>query len=262
MDDNVALRDLQRAMLGFLHHGEPGIESLIAEQPPLPATARLSIYESAYRIRLRQALESDHEMTAWYLGDDQFAQMAEAYIRKHPSTVKSLRNFGEALPGFLRQESPYDQLPVLGELAAFERMMLDVFDAPDATRADMADLQAIPPDRWPDMRIRFHPSVHLYLTDTNAVSIWQALKASNTPPESVSNCPSAWVLWRGIDRLSQFRPLEKTEHATLRAAIHGNDFADLCELLVPELPESGISETVLGYLLTWLEQGMVQHFNC
>lgn len=261
MVDSVALRDLQDAMLRFLHRGDSEVETLVADQPPLSAQARLSIYGNAYRIRLCQALETDHEMTAWYLGDDQFAEMAEAYIRSHPSTVKSLRNFGKALPEFLRQELPYEQLPVLGELAAFERLMLDVFDAPDAARADMADLQAIPPDRWPDMRIRFHPSVHLHLTNTNAISIWQALKASNTPPDPVSKSPSAWVLWRGMDRLSQFRPISDAEHTLLEAAARGLDFADLCESLLPNLPESEISEAVLSYLVGWLEQGLVRNFD-
>jgi hypothetical protein len=261
MADSVALDELQDAMLRFLHRGDPEVESLVTEQAPLSARARLSIYGSAYRIRLHQALETDHEMTAWYLGDEQFREMAETFIQGHPSTYRSLRDFGENLPEFLRRESPYSQLPVLAELAAFERRMLDVFDAPDATRANRAELQSIPADDWPDLRIRFHPSVHVHRTHTNAVSIWQALKASDTPPEPVSNGPSAWVLWRGIDRLSQFRPLPATEYATLEAAIRGGDFADLCENLLPELPESEISETVLGFLLGWLEQGLVRRLD-
>jgi hypothetical protein len=262
MTDNVTLHDLQAAMLGFLHHGDSAVETLVAEQPPLPVKARLSIYGSAYRIRLHQALETDHEMSAWYLGDEQFAEMAEAYIRKHPSTFKSLRDFGRALPDFLRREPPYDQLPVLAELAAFERLMLDVFDAPDAARAGVADLQAVPMDDWPDMHIRFHPSVHLHRTQTNAVSVWQALKASDTPPAPVVlERPSDWVLWRGIDRLSQFRSLSDIERSLLQSAVRGSDFAELCEELLPHLPESEISETVLSYLLGWLEQGLVRHFD-
>lgn len=262
MADSLALRDLQDTMLRFLHHGDPGVEALVADQPPLSTQARLSIYASAYGIRLHQALETDHEMTASYLGDEQFEELTESYIRRHPSTVKSLRDFGQALPDFLRRESPYDQLPILAELTGFERLMLDVFDAPDSARASVPDLQSIPTDAWPDLRIRFHPSVHLYPTLTNAVPIWQALKTSNPPPGPILECPTVWLLWRGIDRLSQFRPVSEVEHALLEAAIRGDDFADLCESLLPDLPESEISETVLNLLLAWLEQGLVRHFEC
>lgn len=262
MDCKHTLRNLQQSMHRFLLNGEGDALSLVAEQPPLPAPARLAIYTNAYRIRLHQALETDHEMLAWYLGDEQFAAMAMAYIDTHPSSFRSLRDFGTALPAFLREHDPYAQMPAVSELAAFERRMLDVFDAPDAARADRGDLQAVSPERWPDMRLRFHPSVHLHLTHTNAVEIWQALKASSTPPPPDTTQAGAWLIWRGTDRLSQFRPLTATEDTLLQAAVHGSDFALLCEALIPILPESEISETLLSHLLDWLDQGLIRQLDC
>ena len=150
---------------------------------------------------------------------------------------------------------------MLSELAAFERLMLDVFDEPDASRASVSDLQAIPADDGPDLRLRFHPSVHSHHTETNAVEIWQALKASTTPPVPTAECPAACVLWRGTDRLSQLRSLSDTEILALNAAIRGSDFAHLCECLLPELPEPEISATVLNYLLDWLDRGLVRHLE-
>lgn len=261
MAETVALRELQRTLINYLQHDDRSAEKLVAEQPPLSAQARLSIYGTAYRIRLRKALESDHEMLAWYLGDEQFLAMADAYIRHHPSTYTSLRNFGDTLPEFLRQEAPYNELPELHELATFERLMLDVFDAPDADRANLADLQARPANTWPDMRVRFHPSVQLRQTRTNAVLIWQALKQSQTPPAPEKGQPTTWLLWRGIDRLSQFRSLTDMEYTLLDAAIAGDDFATLCERLLPFLPQVNISEAVLNHLLNWLEQGLLRHFD-
>lgn len=261
MVEPVTLRELQHSLMDYLQCGDRSAEHLVAEQPPISAQARLSIYESAYRIRLHQALETDHEMLAWYLGDDQFARLTEAYIRANPSTYTSLREYGNALPAYLRRESPYDGMPVLSELAAFERLMLDVFDAPDADRSGLTELQARPADSWPEMRIRFHPSVQLRQTRTNAVLIWQALKESQTPPEPDVSLQSNWLLWRGIDRLSQFRSLTDVEYSLLDAALAGDDFATLCERLLPFVPESDISGTVLDYLLNWLEQGLVRHLD-
>jgi hypothetical protein len=255
--DNTSLRTLQAALIGFLRDGDNGVEALVAEQPPLSPAARLAIYGNAYGVRLRQALETDHEMLAAYLGDGQFAEMADRYIRAYPSSVTSLRHFGAQLPEFLRRQSPYNGLPVLAELAAFERLMLDVFDAADAPRADLAELQALAPADWPNMKVRLHPSVQRFSTQSNAVAIWQALKAGQAPPEAELQMPGDWVLWRGIDRLSQFRSLPPTERLVLEAVFQGETFAGLCESLLPHLAEDTISETVLGCLLGWLEAGMV-----
>ncbi len=261
MAESVSLRDLQRSLIEYLQYGGYAAEDLVAEQAPISARARLSIYGSAYMIRLCQTLENDHEMLAWYLGDEQFAQLAASYIHQHPSHYTSLRDFGNALPEFLRQTDPYRDLPVLSELAAFERMMLDVFDAPDADRAGLPELQSRPADTWPRMRVRFHPSVQLYATRTNAVPIWQALKAAQTPPGPATDQPSDWLLWRGADRLSQFRSLTAIEQRLLDAAIAGADFATLCECLLRDLPEAKISEVVLTQVVNWLDQGLVRNFD-
>ena len=258
MADAVPLAVLQQRLMAHLQRPDATALSLVAEQPPLTAEARLSIYANAYRVRLAQCLENDHEMLAAYLGDEQFASLCDDYIQASPSRVRSLRHFGDGLPVFLRRHAPYDGLPVLAELARFERELMNVFDAADAPFASRDDLRSVPAAHWPELRLVFHPSVRMFETRTNAVAIWQALKHADTPPGATHDTGTTWLLWRGEDRLSQFRSLPHDEVALLQAAMSGTRFAALCEMLVSDQADTTISQIALQQLLDWIDQGLIQ----
>jgi len=255
------LRILQRGLMDYLLGNDSGAEQWITDQPPLPVAQRLAIYGHAYTARLREALENDHEMLWCYLGDASFNRLSLEYIASHPSRITSLRHYADDLPDFLGREEPYSAFPVLSELAAFERCLLDVFDAADAYRADTKKLTEIPPDHWPGLVLIFHPSVQFFGSRWGAVAIWKALKADETPPPPAENEEQSWLVWRGADRLSQFLPLDEEETFLLQAAYEGTDFAGLCERLAERLDESRVSARMLEYLLAWLDQGLISHLS-
>ncbi|MEA3274052.1 MAG: DNA-binding domain-containing protein [Pseudomonadota bacterium] len=179
------LRALQEDFLAYLLSGDVRIAGNIVDQAPVGRETRLNIYGNAYRVRLKETLETDHEMLGLYLGDALWDQMADGYIDAHPSHYRSLRQFGDALPEWLRHNPPFVDHPQIAELADFERRLLVSFDAADAARADSGELAALPPVQWPGLRLRFHPSVQPFRADWNSVEIWQALKAGATPPDVI-----------------------------------------------------------------------------
>ncbi|MCB1874659.1 MAG: putative DNA-binding domain-containing protein [Chromatiales bacterium] len=257
MNNVTGLHEVQCALIAYLRDGVEGAEEHIADQPPLGVRERLSIYGTAYHARLHQTLLSDHEVLAAYLGDTQFADLTDAYLHAHPSKYRSLRHFGTDMPAFLRQTAPYSGLPILSEIAAFERRLLDVFDAPDAERVGAQILRARPTATWPEMRIRFHPSTQLFRTTTLAVPVWRALRENRSPPMEETSGATTWLLWRGVDRLSEFRSVDEAEWQLLHAALEGRTFAACCETLLPRMPEQDIGKTVLNHLMTWLDQGLI-----
>ena len=176
------LADLQARFVDFLSGKNELITRSIAEQGNINTETRLNIYRNAYHIRLKLALETDHEMLGIYLGDDLFEVMADGYIETHPSHFTSLRHFGDQLPEYLNKTAPFNEHPIISELALFERRLLDVFDAADAERAALSALKEIPPDDWPGMRLRFHPSTQLFTAGWNSIESWKALKAGQAPP--------------------------------------------------------------------------------
>jgi hypothetical protein len=251
------LADLQHRFAGFLTGQGDDIRDLVAEQGEVSIETRLGIYRNAYRLRLRETVDTDHEMLGLYLGDALFEQLVDAYIERHPSHFFSLRDFTSHLPLFLREAPPFADHPILAELAAFERLLLDVFDAPDAPRANIAHLRQLSPDRWPELQLRFHPSMQLFRAEWNCVECWQALKAGETPPAASPQPASHWLLWRGRDRLSQFRSLPPPERALILETLAGAPLSALCERLASDLPQAQVGTHLLEVLREWLDQGLI-----
>jgi hypothetical protein len=250
------LRELEANFLAYLLNGDSRITSEIVDQAPVGRKTRLAIYANAYRIRLRETLETDHEMLGLYLGDDLWDRMVDGYIDDHPSSYRSLRQYGDALPEWLR--NTFADYPQIYELALFERRLLVSFDAADACRVGADELAALPAMRWPSIRLRFHPSVQPFPVESNCVEIWQALKAGEPPPDAATQPDSWWLLWRGEDRLTQFRSLPAEESALLRHFLAGGDFAGACEQLLTTYSGDDVAQIGLGLLMNWLETGLVR----
>jgi hypothetical protein len=252
------LRELEENFLAYLLRGDTGIVGEVVDQAPVGRKTRLAIYANAYRIRLQETLETDHEMLGLYLGDDLWDRMVDGYVDDHPSSYRSLRQYGDALPEWLRNTPPFAEWPQIRELALFERRLLVSFDAADACRVGAVELTALPARCWPDIRLRFHPSVQPLRVDTNCVEIWRALKTGQTPPDAATQPDSWWLLWRGEDRLTQFRSLPGEESTLLHHFLAGGNFAAACEQLLAAHPGGDIAQIGLGLLMNWLEAGLVR----
>jgi hypothetical protein len=200
------LRDLQHSFMNFLQSQTGDVAALVSGDETLDVATRLEIYRNAYSTRLMKSLETDHPVLGSYLGDDLFERMASGYIAQCPSEATSLRDFGEGLSDYLAATKPFSDNPILAEITRFERQLLFAFDAADAGCAGVEDLQSIAPEDWPGMRVELHPSVCVFTAHWNSVESWQALTAEHAPPRAEESTRH-WVLWRGVDRLTQFRAI-------------------------------------------------------
>ncbi|MEE9423313.1 MAG: putative DNA-binding domain-containing protein [Gammaproteobacteria bacterium] len=251
------LDELQTQFLGYLSGKNDRLKGSVVDQGNISVQTRLDIYKNAYQIRLKLALETDHEMLGIYLGDTLFDQMVDGYIHQHPSHCTSLRDFGESLPEYLKITEPFKQHPIIAEIARFERWLMDVFDAADADRLLFSDIQEISPQKWPALRFRFHPSLQLFNTEWNCVESWKALKNTSEPPPATQQADKHWLLWRSTELLSEFRPLEEDEYRFLSLAVSGETFAALCESILEWHDELDVSALSIEFLSRWFEQGIV-----
>lgn len=257
-----SLAQLQREFIAHLR-GQPA-EALqqAVDVGRLPATTGLRIYAHAYGARLREALENDHPVLGAYLGDELWSVMCSGYIDAHPSRVRSLRDFGNALPAYLTAAEQFREHPQLAELARFERQLLDSFDAADDPRAGWAQLQAIPAGQWPGLRLHLHRSVRVHRACHGSVAIWQAIKADLAPPADAGPEDAVdWVLWRDKDDVGRFRSLEHDSAAAFACCRRGGSFAELCELMAITHPVDEVPARVLGCLQDWSEQGWIARWD-
>ena len=258
-----SLKQIQQDFLHFLLHGNgPFAEHVVNDQGNISAEQRVSIYGNAYRIRLQEVVETDHEILGLYLGDELFDQMFAGYLDAYPSKFDSLRHFCQFIPKYLANNAPFSEHPILAELASFERLLLAAFDAAEVERASPQDLAVIAPELWPTIQVRFHPSVQLFSERYNAVRSWQAIKGNQAPaPAAKHSEEQHWLLWRNHDRLTEFRSLEADERYMIEQYLQGADFADICEgLLTWHAPEQ-VPVFAVQSLQSWLQQGLIYHFK-
>lgn len=258
--DKLPLASLQQKLINYLVDDDPTATTTIMEQikdhGSITRDVRLHIYKNAYQVRLKETIENDHEMLGFFLGDDLFDQMVLGYINAYPSDNTSLRYFADKLPLFLANNAPFKDHPIISELAHFERLLMVAFDAADATRFTRDLLANTPPEQWPDLVFRFHPSVQLAHFHYNSVETWQALKQEQSP-EPAKEQHSDWLLWRNKDRLTQFRSLPEQEYNLITMILNGASFTALCDFLLEEVSEEQASQVALNYLLTWLDDGIL-----
>lgn len=222
----------------------------VRDQYGLDAEARLGIYHRAYRSRLRQALCEAYDKTWSFVGDAMFAELANGYIAAHPSRHPNLRWFGG---GFARHAaSAMPEYPFIAELADLEWTLGLAFDADDAAPLGSADMSAVAPEDWGDIRFGLHPSVHILGMEWNAVALWRALGAGAEPPEAEqAGAVAHWLVWRSGEQ-PHFRSLPDAEAAALRRIAGGATFGEVCDAA----GEDGML-ALAGYLQHWLAQGIL-----
>lgn len=252
------LRQLQSELMGYLTNKESKVSDYIAEGGLIDVDKRLQIYGNAYKVRLRGVIDTDHELLSFYLGDDLFDKLVDEYIAKYPSHFPSLRDYCSNIPTFLKEMPPFSAYPVIGELARFEQTLLFSFDVADAELASIADLSAVPPEAWPELRLRFHPGVQIFSTPTNCVEVWRALKVKNDPPPAENYAePVHWLVWRTPERITEFRSLDNNEYNAINLFLRGGDLAEVCEGLLASHAEDEVSKVAVEFISNWLSRGII-----
>jgi hypothetical protein len=253
----IVLDTLERRFIAHVRGGETFPSDWCA-QGLVDSGLGLAIYANAYHSRLREALLNDHPVLSSYLGDELWSRLCRGYIDAHPSRVRSLRHFGASLPDWLAGHAPFSGHPEVSELAAWERILLDVFDAGDAARMDWSAMQSLDAAMWPDLRLRFHPSLRWMPTSRNTVEVWRALKDGGEPPIVSAAAPSDWLLWRDAERITRFRPLASAERIALQVChLQGDDFSRLCETLAQDRPCDEVPGMAIALLRRWFDDGLV-----
>lgn len=240
---------------------ESPFAELVDDQTGISRDVRMQIYANGYRLRLIETIETDHEVLSLYLGDDLFERMSQGFIKAHPSTFKSLRNFCDALPEYLRQDEFFQQHVILADIARFERLLLTAFDAREDQRASFSELQALDPNLWPQVSFRFHSSVQVFSCQSNAVESWQAIKNKLSPEAAEYQLQRHWLLWRGESRLTEFISLQPYQFELLTGFIQGNDFSQQCELMLGYFSQEEAAMQVLQAIQAWFELGLIQSIH-
>ncbi|MGH8567376.1 MAG: DNA-binding domain-containing protein [Gammaproteobacteria bacterium] len=254
--DPASLREVQKAIQAYVLRGDRGAEARVLTTSRVDARTRLDIYAKAYRLRLLEALEEDFRAVRASMGEGAFRRLAEDYIDAHPSAHFSLRHFGRHLPRHL-SHGEYSASPWLFDLASFEWLLGEAFDAPGATLVSTEALASMPPASWADMGFTLHPSVRRISLGWNVTRIRQAVESDEPlPAPECSQAVLPWLVWRqGLK--TYYRSLEPDEAMSLDRVHSGATFGNLCEDLCPWVAEDEVAARAAGFLQRWVTDGLL-----
>jgi len=251
-----SLYETQTAFLDYLMNQSPQFEQYVVGTKRFNRETRLGIYGDAYASRLIEALQDNYPATSTLIGDCKFIKMGQHYLEKYPSQHFSVRYFGHQLSPYLKKY--YSKTPVLAEMAEFEWALRAAFDAKDQTPSTLADLQAIPIERWGEMRFTLHDSVHRLDLSWNVAKLWQAIETEEAAiPAEKAEYPIAWRIWRETELKIFYKSLAVDEAWALDAMRDQVCFADICAGLCEWVDEIHAAQRAVTLIQTWIADGLI-----
>jgi len=237
---------------------DPDFVQLVQGRGPLGAEERIDIYAQMYCARILDALSEDFLRVAAALGPEHFRAVARVYLAGTPSVHPSLRYIGRSFPTFLSTHRDGKMFPFLPDLARLEWARLEVFDACDAVPLQMTDLQAIPPEEWPQLKFCLIPACQILTSAWPIHDIWSILGDEMAVDWTLAQpVETAVRVWRDnfIVYQASMDPIE--QHA-LQCVQAGEAFATICETVESLVPPEHAAQEVGALLIRWVEDGILQ----
>ena len=259
----MGLNDWQLALEGYLlgadAQPDAALRASLIGSPTLSVEQGLAIYHHAYRARLLGVMLEDFPAVRYWLGDEDFAVLVQAYLDAYPSRHFSLRWLGERFAGFLQQQLNPEHSAPLVELANLEWAFTLAFDALPGAPLSLEQMACLPAGEWPGLQVQLLPGVQRLQLHYNSVALWQAAKAeAEFPPSVLLAQPALCLLWRH-QLISQYRSVAADEASALLGMCDaGWNFAQLCEQLAEHEQEQLAPAKAAGWLKQWLSEGLLQ----
>ena len=251
------LQSLQQQMLAWLQEADPQIKESVTGTEKVSADTRLDIYANAYRFRLIEALDDTFPALHTLLGDEDFINLGVDYLTANPSKHFSLRYFGHRMSAFLQIAESYKTQAILSEMAYFEWILRDAFDAADTSVLTMEALQQIDPQSWPVLKFDFHPTLNRVDLNYNTPQLWQAIDQEEPPIDITKNeYPIAWCIWRK-DLKTLYRSMDVDEAWAMDAMLSGLNFTEICSGVCEWVDEQNAAVRVAGFIQNWINEGMI-----
>lgn len=253
----TSLQNMQQQMLQAVLADKAQLPPGIRGNSTADAASRLAIYRHGYRVRLRDALKAEFAGLRSMAGA-RFEAILDKYIGAHPSEHYNIRWYGAGLAAFLDYAHPWRDRPQFADMARLDWAISVAFDAADETRASIAELADVPAQAWPGLQFSLQRNLHVLDCRSNVETFRRAADQAMPRPRLRRYAQARQVLvWR-LDTTVHYRRLDDDEWQALSAAIRGQTFAGLCEILARRYGEAAAMSRMVALLQGWLAAGLVQ----
>jgi hypothetical protein len=288
------LRELQRTMAGALFRpltprwgmqkswtdGRPtrhAAAEFIKPNDRLSSFERLEIYNRQYWFRLLDCLHDDYPGVRAVLGTKKFTRLATAYLTKYQSNSYTLRDLGDRLEQFIREEpawtTPHELLAA--DMAHFEWAQTLAFDGPSKRPLAADDILGTSPD---ELTLCLQPYLSLlllnYAVDDFLIAVKkheddalraEASNAIHSAPRGSSRrkparLPEKLQVFLAVHRYDNqvySKRLEPEQYQILTAIGRGETVAAACEAAITRSTKTDLNwtDTVKSWFDTWTALG-------
>lgn len=252
-----ALRTLQQTFAGVLIDGAPALalEKLVRADDRASAEERVAVYASMYRLRLIEVLGEVYPLTRVLVGEDAFDDIANAYVRAHPSRSPSLRAYGASFDAFLAKVA--DAHAHAAALARLEWARYDVFDAIDEPVLKREKLAVLAPEAIAEVHLRTIRASQIVACTHDVDGLYRALKEhpEDKPPDAPAT-PTTLLVWRDPPTIFH-RPIGAREARMLALLSEGTSLGLLCEAMADGEEISVAAAEVFGLVGRWIADGLL-----
>lgn len=238
-------KDLSNLGLAIVHGKNPS-PMIQSAYPNYSVGTAIDIYRRNYHGNLHDALSSAYPVIHQLVGDVFFRFLAREFIAQYSSRSANLHHFGSELAYFLTTFAPAQELAYLPDMAVLEWACHCAYFAEDAAMLDISKLAQIPPERYPDMIMRIHPSSQVIRSCYPIRAIWQAHQfdgASNFQIELENNTSIALV--SRISNIVQVIKLEEDYAAWLQEIQNGRSLGVATDFTLTRFPEFDATAALL-----------------
>jgi Putative DNA-binding domain len=137
------------------------------------AGRRFAVYRNNLRVSLTDGLVARFPLCHALVGEAFFRAMAARFLELCPPRSPILATWGDDLPAFIELFPPARTLPYLADCARLEIARTEAYHAADAAPLEPAELTAVTPDEWDDVRVTLHPSVRVVSSRHPIGTIWR-----------------------------------------------------------------------------------------
>ncbi len=203
--------------------------------------ARFAVYRNNVAVGLIEALRAAFPVVNRLVGDEFFAAMARAHASRCPPSSPVLLAYGGDFPAFVADFAPARALPYLADVASLEWHWLETYHAAEAEPLAIEDLQAVPADRLPGLRLSLHPSARFLSFAHPALTIWNLHRAEDEPAAlEIGDNPEEILLVRPQAHVEATR-LPKGALPFFEAVHAGGTIAEAAEAALEEEPGTAIA---------------------
>ena len=243
----------------------------------LSSFERLEIYNRQYWFRVLDCLHDDYPGLRSILGTKKFTRLATAYLTKYQSNSYTLRDLGDRLEQFIREEpgwtTPHELLAV--DMAQFEWAQTVAFDDPSKRPVTADDILGTSPD---ELTLSLQPYLSLlllnYAVDDFLIAVkkndedalrTEASNAIHSAPRASGRrkpvrLPKKQQIFLAVHRYENqvySKRLEPEEYQILTAISRGETVAAACEAAISQSAKTDLNwtDTIKNCFDTWTALG-------